>query len=287
MASLPIPGTGTSMAADPSLMRQMKIGATRAWYATLADQSSTLVAETEVANDSPLPVTKIVVEAHAYDDGAPVRTVSTMCGMSVSQRLIGRLTREDLAALLDLAPPAPLPVAPGRNHSLSAGFSRPERRRRRSRVQDCFGGAFSRSSPAPPSSRGVTSISSGCLSERRKLRMPRPKPSPISGSFPAPNMMRMITRMISSSDDTESEHALPLRKGRPRFATDDSPKPAVGANTRPFSAACPVATLPAQDRGGGRPGSRRGGRGGSCVGAGLHLGRIVLGLGGDRAASRR
>jgi hypothetical protein len=113
MASLPIPGTGTSMAADPSLMRQMKIGATRAWYVTLADQSSTLVAETEVANDSPLPVTKIVVEAHAYDDGVPVRTVSTMCGLSVSQRLIGRLTREDLAALLDLAPPAPLPVAPG------------------------------------------------------------------------------------------------------------------------------------------------------------------------------
>jgi hypothetical protein len=113
MASVPVPGTGTSMAADPSLMRQVKIGATRAWYATLADQSSTLVAETEVANESPLPVTKIVVEAHAYDDGVPVRTVSTMCGLSVSQRLIGRLAREDLAALLDLTPPSPLPVAPG------------------------------------------------------------------------------------------------------------------------------------------------------------------------------
>jgi len=113
MARLPLPGTGTSMAADPSLMRQMKIGATRAGYATLADQSSTLVAETEVTNDSPLPVTKIVVEAHAYDDGIPVRTLSTMCGLSVSQRLIGRLTREDLSALLDLAPPSPLPVAPG------------------------------------------------------------------------------------------------------------------------------------------------------------------------------
>jgi len=113
MAGLPLPGTGTSMAADPSLMRQARIGATRAWYATLADQSTTLVAETEVTNDSPLPVTKIVVEAHAYDDGVPVRTVSTMCGLSVSERLIGRLTREDLAALLDLAPPSPLPVAPG------------------------------------------------------------------------------------------------------------------------------------------------------------------------------
>lgn len=113
MARLPIPGTGTSMASDPSLMRQMKIGATRAGYAPLADQSLTLVAETEVTNDSPLPVTKIVVEAHAYDDGVPVRTVSTMCGLSVSQRLIGRLTREDLSALLDLAPPTPLPVEPG------------------------------------------------------------------------------------------------------------------------------------------------------------------------------
>jgi hypothetical protein len=113
MASLPIPGTATSMAADRSLMRQVKIGATRAWYARLADQSSTLVAETEVSNESALPVTKIVVEAHAYDDGVPVRTVSTMCGLSVSQRLIGRLTREELAALLDLAPPSPDPVAPG------------------------------------------------------------------------------------------------------------------------------------------------------------------------------
>jgi hypothetical protein len=122
MASLPLPGTGTSMAADPSLMRQAKIGATRAWYATLADQSSTLLAETEVTNESALPVTKIVVEAHAYDDGVPVRTVSTMCGLSVSGRLIGRLTREDLSALLDLAPPSPLPVAPGKTIRCQLAF---------------------------------------------------------------------------------------------------------------------------------------------------------------------
>jgi hypothetical protein len=113
MALVPLPGTGTSLAADPSLARQVKLESTTAAYRTLADQSSALVAEAEVVNRSLLPVTKIVLEAHAYGDGLPMATVSAMCGLSVSERFISRLAREELRALLELAPPSPHPIEPG------------------------------------------------------------------------------------------------------------------------------------------------------------------------------
>lgn len=113
MARIPLPGTGTSMAADPSLALQTKLESTQVWYQTLADQSSALVAQAEVVNRSLLPVTKIVVEAHAYGGGLPLATVSTLCGLSVSERFMGRLGRAELKTLLELEPPSPRPVEPG------------------------------------------------------------------------------------------------------------------------------------------------------------------------------
>jgi hypothetical protein len=113
MALVPLPGPSTSFAADPSLARQMQLDSTVVGYRTLADQTSTLVAEAEVSNRSMLAVTKIVLEAHAYGGGLPVATVSAMCGLSVSERFIGRLAREELRALLELEPPSPRPIAPG------------------------------------------------------------------------------------------------------------------------------------------------------------------------------
>ena len=113
LANFPMPGTRTSMAADPALMRQLRVGETSLWFTGLADQSSTLVADVDVENNSSLPVTKIVLEAQAFDSGAWVRTVSTLCGLAVSPRLLGRLQRQELVSLLDLAPPDPLDVPPG------------------------------------------------------------------------------------------------------------------------------------------------------------------------------
>jgi hypothetical protein len=113
MALVPLPGTGTSLASDPSLTGQMRIETASVGYRTLADQSETLVAEADVSNRSLLPVTKVVLEAHAYGSGLPVGTVSAMCGLSVSERFIGRLARDELRALLELQPPSPRPIEPG------------------------------------------------------------------------------------------------------------------------------------------------------------------------------
>ena len=49
------------------------------------------------------------------------------------------------------------------------------------------------------SAAGVTSISFGSRVAFLKFLMPRPSALPISGSLPAPKMIRMITRMISNS----------------------------------------------------------------------------------------
>lgn len=113
LAAVPMPGTRTSMAADPGLMRQLRVADTELWFSDLADQSSTLVADVSVENNSSLPVTKIVLEAQAFGSGAWVRTVSALCGLAVSPRLLGRLDREELVSLLDLAPPDTRAVQPG------------------------------------------------------------------------------------------------------------------------------------------------------------------------------
>jgi len=113
LAGVPMPGTRTSMAADPGLMRQLRVADTELWFTDLADQSSTLVADVDVENNSSLPVTKIVLEAQAFGSGAWVRTVSALCGLAVSPRLLGRLDREELVSLLDLAPPDTRAIQPG------------------------------------------------------------------------------------------------------------------------------------------------------------------------------
>lgn len=113
LAGVPMPGTRTSMAVDPGLMRQLRVADTELWFTGLADQSTTLVADVDVENNSSLPVTKIVLEAQAFDSGAWVRTVSTLCGLAVSPRLLGRLEREELVSLLDLAPATTRAVQPG------------------------------------------------------------------------------------------------------------------------------------------------------------------------------
>jgi hypothetical protein len=123
MAEFPLPGPATSLAADPGLAGQIRIGKSRAWYTTLVDRTSALIAEAEVVNDAILPVTNIVVEAHAYQDGSPVRTISGMCGLPVSNRLLQRLPREELGALLDLEPPFSTPLGPGQSMDCQVAFA--------------------------------------------------------------------------------------------------------------------------------------------------------------------
>lgn len=102
LARLPAPGARTSLAADPALAGQLRMLESQAWFARLADQTPALVAETVLVNDALVPVTNVVVEAVVMENGNRVRTAHVGCGKPVSQRLIGRLRREELRALNDL-----------------------------------------------------------------------------------------------------------------------------------------------------------------------------------------
>jgi hypothetical protein len=108
MAKLPLPGAEASLAADPSLRSQLTLRDLRAWDATLADQTSLLLAEATVVNDALVPVRRIVVTAEARVDGRVIATQTATCGKAVSSRLLRRMGRDELSALREIDPPVAL-----------------------------------------------------------------------------------------------------------------------------------------------------------------------------------
>ena len=123
LARLPAPGLATSMAADPSLAGQIRIVESGAWFTRLADQSPALVAETVVVNDALVPVKNIVVEAVVLNGEERVSTVRVSCGKPVSDRLIGRLRRDELRALRELENPAARPLSTGEHLRCQVAFA--------------------------------------------------------------------------------------------------------------------------------------------------------------------
>ncbi len=123
LAELPAPGARTSLAADPALAGQMRMLESDAWFARLADQTPALIAETVIVNDALVPVTNVVVEAVLMEDGNRVRTAHVGCGKPVSDRLIGRLRREELRALSDLGASAG-EIATGEQIRCQVAFAR-------------------------------------------------------------------------------------------------------------------------------------------------------------------
>ncbi len=123
LARLPAPGPATSLAADPGLAQQIRIVASDAWFTKLDDQTSALVAESVVVNDSLVPVRNVVIEASVLQGGTPVATARVSCGKPVSDRLLRRLSREELHALAELEPPATRPLATGERLRCQVAFA--------------------------------------------------------------------------------------------------------------------------------------------------------------------
>jgi hypothetical protein len=123
LAHVPMPGPATSLAADPSLAAQMRLIGRTAWYTRLADRTPVLVAEADVANDSLMPVNKIIVAAEAKVGGETKAKAIARCGKAVSNKLLGRMPREELATLLDLDPPAAPPLLPGETRRCQVAFA--------------------------------------------------------------------------------------------------------------------------------------------------------------------
>jgi hypothetical protein len=111
-ASLPSPGSASSLAADPTLAAQLRVDRMSARIATLDDRSRALVADVRVTNDALIAVRHIFLEARALVGGRE-RSVVARCGHAVSNRLIGRMQRGELAALMELTPSDPGRLEPG------------------------------------------------------------------------------------------------------------------------------------------------------------------------------
>lgn len=109
-ASVPLPGPAT-LAADPNLAAQMRVTGAHAWNTVLADQTQAVVAEAEIANDALVAVRHIVINAEARVEGRTKAVGVAMCGKPVSNRLLGRIGRDELLTLLSLD--APVSVEPG------------------------------------------------------------------------------------------------------------------------------------------------------------------------------
>jgi hypothetical protein len=120
-ARLPFPGPSVSLAADPSLPSQLRLVDARAWNTMLADQTATLIAETDVANDALVPVRRVVLGAEARSaDGTVVAIATSACGTTVSNRLLRRIGRDELGALQDLEPATS--VEPGQRLTCQVAF---------------------------------------------------------------------------------------------------------------------------------------------------------------------
>jgi|GEM_PF-980257 len=113
MSRLPAPGAAESLGSDPVLAAQVRILDPIVKFVTLADRSSAVLVTAAVVNDSPLPVRTVVIEAEALRDGARVAHASAGCGKNVSERLIKRMSRDEVRTLMRLRPSRPLVLAPG------------------------------------------------------------------------------------------------------------------------------------------------------------------------------
>jgi hypothetical protein len=121
MARLPLPGPSVSLAADPSLASQIRLTHARAWNTLLADQTPVLVAEAWATNDALVPVRRVTVVVEARSDRGSSVTGTVACGVSVSNRLLRRIARDELAALRELEPP--MTVEPGQRLPCQIAFA--------------------------------------------------------------------------------------------------------------------------------------------------------------------
>jgi hypothetical protein len=110
LAALPSPGG--SLANDGIVAEQLRITGVRTEHLTLADRSVALLFEATIVNDSSIPVRAILVDVEGWRDDKSVGTAEGTCGKNVSVRLLKRLSRDEVTALMRLETPSEV-LAPG------------------------------------------------------------------------------------------------------------------------------------------------------------------------------
>ena len=105
LSFIPAWGAPHSLANDGVLAEQLRITELRTEHLTLSDRSVALLLEATVVNDSSVPVRGIVLEMEGFRDGNSVGQASGTCGKNVSVRLLKRLSRDEVTALMELTTP--------------------------------------------------------------------------------------------------------------------------------------------------------------------------------------
>ena len=110
LARMPTPGD--SLASDGIVAEQLRVTGIHTEHMTLADRSSALLFQATLVNDASIPVRGIRVAVEGWRDGQLVATSEGTCGKNVSVRLLKRLSRDEVSALMGLATEAEI-LEPG------------------------------------------------------------------------------------------------------------------------------------------------------------------------------
>ncbi|MFT4571756.1 MAG: hypothetical protein ACI8TX_003112 [Hyphomicrobiaceae bacterium] len=111
-AALPSPGVGNSLAADPTLAAQVRVDDLTARITMLEDQTTAMIAEARVTNDALIDIQHVVMEASVVTEGRE-RSVLARCGHAVSDRLLKRMPRSEVTALMRITPSDPAVLGSG------------------------------------------------------------------------------------------------------------------------------------------------------------------------------
>jgi len=113
LSAIPSPFGASSLAADPGLAAQVRTRNAHARLTRLSDQSTALVVETEVVNESSVPISRVAVEATLLSGDHQPIIARSECGKVVSDTLLNRLPPEEVATLMEIPVPAEATLAPG------------------------------------------------------------------------------------------------------------------------------------------------------------------------------
>ncbi len=113
LARFPLSGGALRPANDGIVAEQLRIANVRTEHLTLSDRSVALLLEATVINDAAIPVRGIVLEVEGYRDGKKIAAGQGTCGKNVSVRLLKRLSRDEVTALMGLETPQAEVLAPG------------------------------------------------------------------------------------------------------------------------------------------------------------------------------
>jgi len=107
-----LPSPAGSLASDGIVAEQLRLTDVHTEHMTLSDRSVALLFEATLVNDSSIPVRGIRLEIEGYRDGKLIAKSQGTCGKNVSVRLVKRLSRDEVSALMGLATESEV-LAPG------------------------------------------------------------------------------------------------------------------------------------------------------------------------------